>query len=124
MYKQEISIDALEIISEITEIFKQQGVERVILFGSYAYGNPSSESDIDLMVVVPQDSIPSSHREKMDLYLYYNQFIKNYRKIIPIDLIVYTKATYQKFVEMNSMFSKEIINEGLVLYEANNKGVS
>lgn len=117
-------MDAREIISEITEIFKQQGVERVILFGSYAYGNPASESDIDLMVVVPQDFIPSSHREKMELYLYYNQFVKNYRKIIPIDLIVYTRATYQKFVEMNSMFSREIINEGIVLYEANNKGVA
>lgn len=117
-------MDARQIISEITDVFKQQGVERVILFGSYAYGNPSSDSDIDLMIVVPTDTIPSTHREKMDLYLYYNQFIKEFRKLIPIDLIVYTKATYQKFIEMDSMFSREIQKEGIILYEANNKGVA
>lgn len=117
-------MDTLKIISEITEIYKQQGVERVILFGSHAYGVPSTESDVDIMIIVPLDTIPSTHREKMDLYLYYNQFIKNFRKIVPIDLIVYTKATYQKFIELNSMFSQEIINQGIVLYEANNKGVA
>jgi predicted nucleotidyltransferase len=117
-------MDARKIISEITEILKQQGVERVILFGSYAYGNPSSDSDIDIIVVVPLDTIPSTHREKMDLYLYYNQFIKKFRKHIPIDLIVHTKASYQRFIGMDSIFSREIHNEGIVLYEADNKGVA
>ena len=117
-------MDTQKIISEIIEIYKQQGVERVILFGSHAYGNPTIDSDIDLMIVVPFDAIPSSHREKMDLYLHYNQYIKDLRKIVPIDLIVYTKAAYQKFIEMNSMFSKEITSRGIILYEANIKGVA
>lgn len=117
-------MDTKRIISEITEIFKQQGVDRVILFGSYAYGNPSLDSDIDLMIVVPLDTLPSTHREKMDLYLYYNQFIKKFRKIVPIDLIVYTKATYEKFIELDSMFSREITSQGIILYEANNQRVA
>lgn len=117
-------MDTKKIISEITEIFKQQGVDRVILFGSYAYGNPSLDSDIDLMIVVPLDTLPSTHREKMDLYLYYNQFIKKFRKIVPIDLIVYTKATYEKFIELDSMFSREITSQGIILYEANNQRVA
>jgi predicted nucleotidyltransferase len=117
-------MDTHKIISEITEIFKQQGVERVILFGSHAYGNPSDDSDIDLMIVVPLETSPSTHREKMDLYLHYNQFIKAFRKIVPIDLIVYTRATYERFIELDSLFSKEITNRGIVLYENNNKGVA
>lgn len=117
-------MDTHKIISEITEIFKQQGVDKIILFGSHAYGNPLADSDIDLMIVVPIETIPSSHREKMDLYLHYNQFIKDFRKIIPIDLIVYTKATYERFIELDSMFSKEISNRGIILYEDNNKGVA
>ena len=36
-------MDAKKIISEITEIFIQQGVERIVLFGSHAYGNPSPD---------------------------------------------------------------------------------
>lgn len=117
-------MDTQKIISEITEIFKQQGVERVILFGSHAYGNPTDESDIDLMIVVPLEKSPTTHREKMDLYLHYNQFIKPFRKNIPIDLIVYTKATYERFIDLESMFSKEITNRGIVLYEKNSKGVA
>jgi predicted nucleotidyltransferase len=117
-------MDTQKIIAEITEIFKQQGVDKVILFGSHAYGNPSVDSDIDLMIVVPLETSPSSHREKMDLYLHYNQFIKSFRSIIPIDLIVYTSATYERFIKLNSMFSQEITKQGIILYENNNKGVA
>ena len=112
------------IISEITEIFKQQGIERVILFGSHAYGNPTDDSDIDLIIIAPTDTFPSTYREKMDLYLHYNQFIKSFRKIIPIDLIVYTRSTYEKFIQLDSIFSKEITNRGIILYENNHKGVA
>ena len=117
-------MDIPKIIVEITERFKQQGVEQIILFGSYAHGNPTPESDIDLIVVVPGDTIPSTHREKMELYLHYNKFIKELRKIIPIDLLVYNRATYTKLVELDSMFSREITNNGIVLYEAGNQRVA
>lgn len=96
----------------------------MILFVSHAYGTPLPDSDIDLMIVVPLDTLPTTHREKMDLYLHYNQFIREFKKIVPIDLIVYTKGMYEKFVELNSMFSREITNKGMILYEANNKGVA
>jgi hypothetical protein len=36
----------------------------------------------------------------------------------PIDLIVYTKPMYEKFIELGSLFSKEISRKGTVLYEA------
>jgi len=111
-------MDTQKIISEITEIYKQQGVVRVILFGSYAYGNPTAESDIDLMIVVPLETLPSTHRERVDLYLLYNQFIKHLRSVIPIDLVIYTMAAYEKFIELGSVFSKEITNHGVILYEA------
>ncbi|MEI8113248.1 MAG: nucleotidyltransferase domain-containing protein [Bacteroidia bacterium] len=111
-------MDIQKIISEIAEIYKQQGVVRVILFGSYAYGNPTAESDIDLMIVVPLETLPSTHRERVDLYLLYNQFIKHLRSFIPIDLVIYTMAAYEKFIELGSVFSKEITNRGVILYEA------
>jgi predicted nucleotidyltransferase len=117
-------MDTQKIISEITEIYRQQGVVRVILFGSYAYGNPRADSDIDLMIVVPLETLPSTHREKVDLYLLYDQFIKHLRSIIPIDLIIYTKAAYDKFIELGSVFSQEITNHGVILYENNIKGLA
>jgi len=117
-------MDYQKIISDITEALVRQGVERIVLFGSCASGNPTSDSDIDLMIVVPVDSFPKTHREKMDLHLQYNQVIKDFRKLIPIDLIVHTRATFRQFIQMESMFSKEITNNGIILYESNNKGVA
>ena len=38
------------ILSEITATLKQFGIEKIILFGSYAYGTPNKDSDIDLPV--------------------------------------------------------------------------
>ncbi len=50
-------------ISEIEEfgqrIGRQFGAERVILFGSYAQGTPSTDSDIDLLVIVDTSLSPS-----------------------------------------------------------------
>lgn len=43
---------------------KQAILERVILFGGYAYGNPTEDSDIDLYVVTKDDFVPASSREK------------------------------------------------------------
>jgi len=45
---------------------------------------------------------------------------KGQKVIIPIDLIVYTKPMYNKFNELGSLFSKEISQKGIVLYESDN----
>ena len=57
-------------------------------------GISKDNSYIDLMIVVPRETSPSSHREKMDLYLHYNQFIKSFRSVIPIDLSATTAINY------------------------------
>lgn len=103
-------MDDQKIISDITEAIVSQGVDRLILFGSSAYGNQTPDSDIDLMVVAPADSFSANNRERMDLSLQYNQVITEFRKQVPMDLIVHTRATFQKFIQMESMFSKEITN--------------
>ena len=68
--------------------------------------------------------MPASFREKMNLYLGYNQYIKPFKSIIPIDLIVYTRAGFNKLMEMDSLFARDIRKNGKILYEANNKGVA
>jgi predicted nucleotidyltransferase len=44
-------MDIEKILPEITAILKQYGSEKIILFGSYAYGKPTKDSDIDLLVI-------------------------------------------------------------------------
>ena len=108
------------IINNITETLKHEGVEKIILFGSYAYGAPTKDSDLDIIVITADNYMPTSNREKMDLHHKYNLLIKKFRKVIPIDLMVYTKLMYQKLLESGSLFTKEINQKGKVLYEANN----
>ena len=92
---------------------------KIILFGSYAYGNPDKDSDIDIIVVTNDDYFPKSHKEKSELYLKVSNTLTEIIAQIPVDLIVHSKPMYKKFIEMKSMFSRKILKSGKVLYERN-----
>lgn len=92
---------------------------KVILFGSYAYGKPTEDSDIDIIVVTNDDFMPINHREKSELYLKVSNSLSEIIAQMPIDIIVYSKPMYKKFIELSSMFSKKILKSGRVLYERN-----
>ncbi|MFA6126157.1 MAG: nucleotidyltransferase domain-containing protein [Bacteroidales bacterium] len=113
-----------QIINGITDTLKGQGVERIILFGSYAYGVPNEDSDLDIIVVTSDDYMPASNREKMELHHKYNLLIRKFRKDIPIDMLVYTRLMYQKVQESGNLFTREINQKGKVLYEAIDKGMA
>ena len=99
---------------------QQLDLARVILFGSYAYGTPTKDSDIDLMVVLNSERFPRNYKEKSALYLQVSRVIRDIRQEIPVDLIVHTKSMHKKFIELDSMFAREISQKGKVLYEGHN----
>ncbi len=107
------------ILKDITDCLKPIGIEKLILFGSYAYGNPHQDSDIDLLVVTGDDYIPANFKEKSEIYLNVARLLRGIEEIMPIDLIVHTKRMYQKFININSMFCRKIQKEGIVLYDNN-----
>lgn len=108
-------INVQKIQSEIIERLKPIKPERVVLFGSYAQGTPTDDSDIDLYVVTRDDFIPQSWKEKNDIYLKVSQHIRDLRRQVPIDLIVHTKKMHEKFIRLNSYFSREINQGGIRL---------
>jgi len=97
---------------------------KVILFGSHARGNATDESDIDLLVVTNDNVIPKSFREKMDIHLKVAKELAELREEVEIDLIVFTKPMFKRFLELDSMFSRKIIKEGIVLYESHYESVA
>ena len=105
-------------IALIVEKLKTLHPYKVVLFGSYAYGSPNANSDIDLLVVLDSDRIPKNFRENMANKLLVRNTLWEVNKETSIDLIVYTKPMYQKFNALGSMFSKELLEKGKVLYEA------
>ncbi len=85
--------------------------ERIILFGSYAYGKPQKGSDLDLLVVLRH--VDSSIRTASDIRL-------ALPADVPIDIIVRTPERIEERLAMNDYFFREIIERGQVLYAADN----
>ena len=105
-----------EIKTEIIEKLKPLNPVKVILFGSYAYGTPHKDSDIDLYIVSNDDFIPQSWKEKMEIKLKFSKALKDIKQRYDIDLITHTKKMYEKFLDIDSMFSREILGKGQVIY--------
>ena len=99
--------------NEIIECLMPLHPQKVILFGSFAYGTPHQDSDIDLLVVTKDDFIPMNFKERMQVVLNVSQAMRNLRKKVPIDLIVHTKAMHLKFIEIGSLFAKEVLSKGI-----------
>lgn len=93
-------------LSDIVSSLKNVNPQKIVLFGSYAYGTPNPNSDIDLLVVVDSDKS-------------FHQRIQQLRPLLPkdkaIDLIVLTPQEYQKAKGINPLVS-EIDSKGRVLY--------
>jgi predicted nucleotidyltransferase len=125
VYLEKVVVTTIDqIINGITDTLKDQGVEKIILFGSYAYGEPTEDSDLDIIVVTNDNFLPATNREKMELHHKYNLLIRKFRKVIPIDMLVYTKLMYQKVQESGNLFTREINQKGKILYEAADKGMA
>jgi predicted nucleotidyltransferase len=108
-------VDIEKIQQEILTALKPLQLNRVILFGSYAYGLPNKNSDIDLYIVTKDEYIPQSYKEKRALVWEVSQKILDIRKKYAIDLLVHTKKMHERFVELQSSFAKEILQKGRVL---------
>jgi predicted nucleotidyltransferase len=92
----------------ILESVDNKIINKIYLFGSYAYGNPNEDSDIDLCVVVNDDI------DRLDTYM---KIIGNLtdNKIIPCDLLVYNAKVFFNVKNPRSV-ENTIIKEGRVLY--------
>lgn len=98
-------------ISEIKEkIVKEINPEKVILFGSYAWGQPNDDSDVDLFI------IQKSEKKRTDR-------VRDVRKAIsdsgvPVDILVYTPEELEKSINENqNLFIEDIARNGKVIYE-------
>jgi len=111
-----LDMDIQKIKSEIIERLKPLNPNKIILFGSYAYGTPNNDSDIDLYVVTNDEFMPQNWREKMQIKLKFSKALRDIREHYDIDLITHTKKMYEKFLDLDSMFSREILTKGQIIY--------
>jgi uncharacterized protein len=82
---------------------------KVILFGSYAYGQPTPDSDVDLMVIMPLRGCGARQATRIRLAC---------PRSFPVDLIVRTPAQVRQRLRMGDAFFREVTSKGVVLHEA------
>ncbi len=95
------------------EVGRRFQPEKIILFGSYAYGAPSADSDVDILVVMPT-------RSELD------QAVKICWEIpvaFPMDLIVRTPRHLERQLADGDSFHTLIVTKGKTLYEKANTGM-
>jgi predicted nucleotidyltransferase len=111
-------------IQQLESILSKLDPFLVILFGSYAYGTPDQDSDLDVFVVLNDHSMPVTFKEKQELYLKVSALIRSVAKQIPIDLMVFTIPMFEQFKLANTNFSEEILTKGIVIYESKHQVVA
>ena len=82
--------------------------EKVILFGSHAYGQPNADSDIDLLVITESD-LPRYQRVR-DL----KKSLRGSKEAV--DLLVYTPLEIEKWKDVKTAFITTVMEKGVVLY--------
>jgi len=109
-----------QLIDEMTERLKTLEPYKVILFGSYAIGNPTKDSDLDVMVVLDSNEFARTFKEQNARYLLASNAVREVNYQIPMDILVYSKAEYDYFNGQNTSFFREIRSTGKILYEKRN----
>jgi len=105
------------LIDEMTERLKELKPLKVILFGSYARGNPTEDSDLDVVVVLDSEERSKTFDEFIERGNPVSLALREIHKKIAMDIIVYTLAEFEYLRKQKDFFIEEIVETGKVLYE-------
>lgn len=102
-----------EIIRHIVEkIRNHYHPEKIILFGSYAYGKPTEDSDIDIVVIKREAGNTSSIDRSVEV----RKILAEENRLLPITPVVYTPEELEERISMGDDFVAEVLERGRVLY--------
>ncbi len=98
-----------QIMAFAVRIAKEFRPERIILFGSYAHGDPRQDSDVDLLVVMPL--------ERKGVWKSI-EILDKLDPRFPVDLLVRSPEDIERRLAWTDFFIREILEKGRILYEA------
>jgi predicted nucleotidyltransferase len=104
MVEQEAQLQTL-----VKMLVEQVQPEKVVLFGSYANGTATPESDIDLLVILKSDLRRDRRQEAI------SQALRPRR--VPVDILAYTPDKVQRCMEIPTSFVRHILTTGRVVYD-------
>ncbi len=103
-------MDLTDQLSEITRrIVQTSNPEKIILFGSYARGNFGADSDLDLLIIVP--NVKHLRQESIRM----RRALRGL--LAPVDIVVATPEQIKRLGNTTGLVYQTALNEGKVLYE-------
>lgn len=101
-----VEMQQIEALSQ--QIAKQFQPSRIILFGSYANGQPTDDSDVDLLVILPFNGYPFRKA---------SEILSATNPDFPVDLLARTPEQIEQRLAIGDEFIQEILGQGKVLHE-------
>jgi predicted nucleotidyltransferase len=108
MEKEEVKKLLSEVVEKLISKYKPLSI---ILYGSYAYGNPTEDSDIDLLI------LKKTNKRRVDRFIQVKKIIYNPNNKIPISPLIYNLKELEERLRIGDDFIKEIYKKGTILYE-------
>ena len=105
--------EARKVIGDILQkLVADYTPQRVILFGSYAYGNPRSDSDVDLLI------IKETSDRFIDRWVTVRRILSDAKRSLPLDTLILTPQEVAHRLAIGDQFVAEVLERGEVLYAA------
>lgn len=105
--RERIPMEAIQAVAE--HIARRFQPDRIILFGSYAYGEPKPWSDVDLLVVMETPLTHNRQRREISRALAPKPFA--------MDIVIRSSRELRERIPDGDWFLKEIVEKGKILYE-------
>jgi len=102
------NVEMNEIKDKVKTIAEKFEPDKIILFGSYAAGNPTSDSDVDLLIIM------DTQRSTWNLAVEISSTLKH---SFPMDILVRTPQEIARRLQYGDFFIQDIMEKGKVLYE-------
>jgi len=95
-----ITLEQIQVFSQ--QIAKKFQPDRIILFGSYAYGQPTEDSDVDLLVILPFEELPVYKAIEIR---------RDVKPPFPLDLMARTSEQIQQRLDMGNFLFKTLLTK-------------
>ena len=83
--------------------------QQIIIFGSYIYGQPTPDSEVDFLIVMESDERPAKRASRVSKLLRPRPF--------PMDILVRTPEEIQYRLQIGDYFIREVLERGKIIYE-------